>query len=139
MITWSEIEGNWNKIKGRIQERWGDVTDDELGKARGNVNQLVGAIQQKTGEAREAIEHFIEDVASGGSSMVGKAARTASHYAEQAAEAARRGYQQASGQISAGVEQAQETVRQRPVESLVVAFGAGMIVGVVTAIMMRTR
>jgi uncharacterized protein YjbJ (UPF0337 family) len=139
MVTWNEIEGSWNQIKGRIQERWSDLTDDELGTARGNVNQIVGTIQKKTGETREAVEKFIEELAANGQSIAGKAAQTASQYAEQATEAARRGYQQASQKVAAGVEHAQDTVRRRPVESLAVAFGAGMIVGVVTAIMMRSR
>ncbi len=139
MITWNEIEGRWKQIKGHIQERWSDLTDDELGKAHGNVNQIVGTIQRKTGETREAVENFIEELASNGQSVAGKAAETASHYAEQASEAARRGYQQATQKVTAGVEHAQETVRRRPVESLAVAFGAGMIVGVVAAIMLRSK
>ncbi|MEZ6051591.1 MAG: CsbD family protein [Planctomycetaceae bacterium] len=48
-----EIEGQWNQVKGQVQERWGELTDDDLYKARGSADQLVGVIQQKTGSLAE--------------------------------------------------------------------------------------
>jgi uncharacterized protein YjbJ (UPF0337 family) len=39
-----QIEGNWNEIKGKIKEKWGDLTDDDLDRIEGETDQLVGAI-----------------------------------------------------------------------------------------------
>ena len=46
------LEGNWNEIKGKLHERWGQLTNDDLQKARGNVDQLVGMIQEDRRGAR---------------------------------------------------------------------------------------
>ena len=49
------------------------------------------------------------------------------------------GYQQASKSVQDGFEQAERTVRQRPVESLAVAFGTGVITGLLVALVVRSR
>jgi len=51
-VNQQTLEGNWNEIKGKLHERWGQLTQDDLQRARGDVDQLVGLIQRKTGEAR---------------------------------------------------------------------------------------
>ncbi len=62
MATRTIIEGKWDEAKGRIRERWGDLTDDELEQARGNWEQLVGTIRQKTGESMNPVEDTLNDV-----------------------------------------------------------------------------
>jgi uncharacterized protein YjbJ (UPF0337 family) len=54
-------DGAWQRFRGRIRETWGDVTDDDLDKARGNWDQLVGTIKQKTGETADAIERRFDE------------------------------------------------------------------------------
>jgi len=146
MITRQELEGQWNQVKGKIQSRWGAVTDDELQRARGNANELVGVIQQRTGEARSAIEQFLDEAIHQGGSVAQQAmdsAReyvdTAREYVDQTAEAARRQYDEASEYVSAGVDQAQEMVRRNPMESIAVAFGAGLVAGIVTGLVLKSR
>ncbi|MFZ5509417.1 MAG: CsbD family protein, partial [Pseudomonadota bacterium] len=39
------IEGNWKQLKGKIKERWGELTDDELDQIEGRREQLAGKIQ----------------------------------------------------------------------------------------------
>jgi uncharacterized protein YjbJ (UPF0337 family) len=56
-----EMKGNWNITKGRLKQKWGNLTDDDLDVASGNVDELVGRIQKRTGERREAIERALED------------------------------------------------------------------------------
>jgi uncharacterized protein YjbJ (UPF0337 family) len=48
-------EGTFQRLRGKIRSTWGDITDDDMDKAGGNLDQLVGTIKQKTGEAEEAI------------------------------------------------------------------------------------
>ncbi|MCC1493865.1 CsbD family protein [Cognatishimia sp. F0-27] len=58
------IEGNWTQIKGRIQEAYGVLTDDEIEQAKGNREQLEGLMQEKLGkskdEARQALDSVLE-------------------------------------------------------------------------------
>jgi uncharacterized protein YjbJ (UPF0337 family) len=149
MISQQELTGGWTQLKGKIKERWGQLTDNDLSQAEGNVEQLVGMIQRKTGTARRDIEDFMERAVSDGSNMANRVASKAQEYAQQASDAVSKGYQQASEAVSQryedvaervheGYEQAEEMIRARPAESLTVAFGAGIITGILVALMMRS-
>jgi uncharacterized protein YjbJ (UPF0337 family) len=139
MITRQELEGQWNEVKGKIQKRWGDLTDDELQRVKGNASELVGVIQQRTGESRRAVEDFLNEAIHHGESMARQAMDTARDYADQAAVAARQKYDAAAAQFSTGMDQAQQMVRRNPMESVAVAFGAGLIAGVVAGVILKSR
>lgn len=47
------IEGNWKQLKGRMKEKWGNLTDDDLSVAEGNTTYLVGKVQERYGIARD--------------------------------------------------------------------------------------
>ncbi|MGA7615959.1 MAG: CsbD family protein [Thermoanaerobaculia bacterium] len=49
---WSEVEGNWNEFKGRMREKWGDLSDDELERMAGHRDRIVGTIQQRYGREK---------------------------------------------------------------------------------------
>lgn len=139
MITRQELEGQWNDVKGRVQKKWGQLTDDDLMQVKGDANQLVGVIQTKTGETRRAIESFLEEAIAGGSGKVKQVVESAREYAGQAGDAARRGYEQVASGVSSSMEQAQGMVRRSPGESVAVAFGTGLIVGVVAGLLLKSR
>ncbi len=48
-----QIKGNWNEIKGKVREQWGDLTDDDIDRIEGQTEQLVGAIQKRYGKSLE--------------------------------------------------------------------------------------
>jgi len=50
------IKGNWNQFKGKIKEKWGRLTDDDLDVAEGQRDQLIGKIQERYGIAKEEVE-----------------------------------------------------------------------------------
>ncbi|MDO8549688.1 MAG: CsbD family protein [Ignavibacteria bacterium] len=54
------IKGNWNEIKGKIKQQWGQLTDDDLKYQEGREDELLGRIQKRTGKTKEEIIHFIE-------------------------------------------------------------------------------
>ncbi len=54
------IKGKWHQIKGEIKRKWGQVTDDDLKEAEGNMEKLIGKIQERSGERREAIEKWLD-------------------------------------------------------------------------------
>lgn len=137
------LDGDWTEIKGRLRQKWGQLTEDDLPQVRGEWDQIIGIIQRKTGEAREAIERYVEQVSRSAASAVGKAADTAGEYAQHAAETvqqtARQTAKQAVDQVRAGYDGAERFVRERPKESLAVCFGVGVITGVVIALLLRIR
>ncbi|MGR3512028.1 MAG: CsbD family protein [Paracoccaceae bacterium] len=59
-----QMMGNWTEFKGKLREKYGDLTDDEVEQAKGNEEQLAGLIQQKYGktkeEAREELDHLMK-------------------------------------------------------------------------------
>lgn len=139
MVTKQELEGKWNEVKGRLQDRWGQLNDDELQRVRGNANELVGVIQQKTGESRNEIEDFLEELVAGGSSTLEAAKTAAQNYSQQAAEAIHEGYDQVAQSVAEGYTHVEDVVRRRPAESLAVAFGTGIITGVVLGLVLKSR
>lgn len=50
-----EAKGKWRRFTAGVKQEWGDLTDDEVMKAEGNMDELIGRIQEKYGESREAI------------------------------------------------------------------------------------
>ncbi|MCI0445741.1 CsbD family protein [bacterium] len=57
------MEGNWNIVKGKVKEKWGKLTDDDLDVIKGKRDQLIGSIQKRYGYAREQAEREADDFA----------------------------------------------------------------------------
>jgi uncharacterized protein YjbJ (UPF0337 family) len=136
-INQQTLEGNWNEIKGKLHEKWGQLSQDDLARAKGNVDQLVGVIQRKTGEARDRIEQYLSELTAGGAGVVSKAAETVRGYASQAAGSVHDYAGQATDYVRGGYAQTEKMVQQRPMESLLVGFGAGLVAGVIVGLTMR--
>ena len=49
---WDQVQGNWKQLKGKVREKWGLLTDDDLEHIGGHKDRLVGKIQEKYGEAK---------------------------------------------------------------------------------------
>ncbi len=58
-----ELQARWKELWDRIQERWGELTDEELQIVNGKYEQLVGLIQRKSGETREGVEKHLGEIA----------------------------------------------------------------------------
>jgi len=54
-----KIKGNWNELKGKLKERYAELTDDDLMYAEGQEDQLLGQIQKKTGAAKAELTKFL--------------------------------------------------------------------------------
>lgn len=138
-INAQELQGQWNKLRGQVKERWGQLTDDDLQIQGGNVDQLVGRIQQKTGEGREAIEKFLTDLTARGSSAIAQAAESASQYASQASDRLREHYGDIADQARQRYDSAQDMVRHNPTQSVAAAFGVGLVAGLIVGLALRSR
>lgn len=148
MFTTQELQGRLNEIKGKVKEKYGQLTDDDFTTSSGSVDQLIGRIQQKTGQARESIEAFFENLSKKDSPMqkaVGQAASYASQAAESVRETAatamensREGIDQIVAKSTEGFEEAQRMVQKHPKEALFVALGVGALVGLVIGLAGRS-
>lgn len=139
MANTQTLEGNWNKIKGKLRQRWGQLSDYDLQDFHGDMDELVGIIQSKTGEGRQAVEEFLEEVSKNVSSATSVASDTIREYAQSAATSMQEKAKQASDQMRAGYINMERFVRDRPGQSLLVGFGFGLIIGVSLAALMRSR
>jgi len=53
------LKGNWNVVKGKLKQKYGELTDDDLTYVEGKEDELFGRIQKKLGKSREEIEQEI--------------------------------------------------------------------------------
>ncbi|HSM79515.1 MAG TPA: CsbD family protein [Bryobacteraceae bacterium] len=56
-----QLEGNWKEMKGKVKEKWGKLTDDDLTTINGKKDQLVGHIQKHYGIAKEEAEKQVKE------------------------------------------------------------------------------
>jgi uncharacterized protein YjbJ (UPF0337 family) len=54
-----KIRGNWNELKGKLKEKYAELTDDDLVYVEGQEDQLLGKIQKKTGAAKAELTEFL--------------------------------------------------------------------------------
>ncbi len=55
-------KGTWNEIKGKLKQKYGDLTDDDLTFAEGKEDELYGRLQKKLGKTKEEIRDEIERI-----------------------------------------------------------------------------
>ena len=57
-----KIRGNWNQLKGKLKEKYGQLTDDDLAYQEGKEDQLIGRLQEKLGMAKEDVKKMINNL-----------------------------------------------------------------------------
>ncbi len=55
------IQGKWLEVKGKVHERWGKLTDDDLAMIEGRRERLGALLQQRYGFARKEAEKELKD------------------------------------------------------------------------------
>ncbi len=133
-----QAKGGWNELTGAVKEKYGQITNDDITAANGNVQALVGTIQRKTGEAKDKIEAFIKDFNSGASDYANRIYEQAADYASHASDELRHQYDRASAAFTDGMDYTRETVQRRPLESVLTAFGIGLAAGLLAAMSMSS-
>ena len=56
------IKGDWKQLSGKIKQKWGQLTDDDLKQAEGNQEHLLGKLQEKYGLAKEKAQQQLKDL-----------------------------------------------------------------------------
>jgi uncharacterized protein YjbJ (UPF0337 family) len=65
VMNWDQFEGKWKQMKGRVKEKWGQLTDDELDQIGGKRDRLAGLLQEKYGIAKDEAERELESFRQG--------------------------------------------------------------------------
>jgi len=55
------IKGNWNELKGKLKQKYAQLSDDDLIYVEGKEDEMVGRLQKKLGKSKEEIEAFFND------------------------------------------------------------------------------
>jgi uncharacterized protein YjbJ (UPF0337 family) len=61
VMDWNQLEGNWKQWKGKVKEKWGNLTDDDLSKITGKREQLEGMLQERYGKGKDMIRKDVDD------------------------------------------------------------------------------
>jgi uncharacterized protein YjbJ (UPF0337 family) len=59
-MNWDTVEGQWKQIKGKAQQKWGKLTDDDWDMIAGKRDELIGRIQERYGRNREEAEREVD-------------------------------------------------------------------------------
>jgi uncharacterized protein YjbJ (UPF0337 family) len=60
-----KFKGNWNQIKGKLKQEYGQLTDDDLSYQEGKEDELYGRLQEKLGKSKDEVKRFIDNIGSG--------------------------------------------------------------------------
>ena len=55
------LKGNWNITKGKLKQKYAQLTDDDLNYVEGKEDELIGRLQKRTGESRETLERYLKE------------------------------------------------------------------------------
>ncbi|HEU0208029.1 MAG TPA: CsbD family protein [Candidatus Udaeobacter sp.] len=57
-----QMKGNWNQIKGKLKQKYGQLTDQDLTFAEGKDDELWGRLQEKLGKTKDQLRAEIEQM-----------------------------------------------------------------------------
>ena len=60
MTTKLQVKGRWNEVKGKLKQKYGQLTDDDLSFTEGKEDELLGRLQQRLGKSKEDLRAEIE-------------------------------------------------------------------------------
>lgn len=63
MNDWKlKLKGNWNELKGKMKQAYGDLTDDDMKYEEGKDDEFLGKLQKKMGKTKEEVVKWIQDL-----------------------------------------------------------------------------
>jgi uncharacterized protein YjbJ (UPF0337 family) len=60
-MDWNRVQGNWKQLRGKVKEKWGKLTDDQLDVIAGRREQLLGRIQEQYGITKDEAERQMRE------------------------------------------------------------------------------
>jgi uncharacterized protein YjbJ (UPF0337 family) len=56
------IKGNWNELKGKLKQKYGNLTDDDLMYSEGREDEMLGKLQKKLGKSKDEISRLLAEL-----------------------------------------------------------------------------
>jgi uncharacterized protein YjbJ (UPF0337 family) len=136
------FDGSWNRIKGKLKQKYAQLTDDDLLFAEGKGQELLGRLQAKLGLSEPAVVgllHELKDSAEAlGETVREKVSEAATHVGEVMSDAKAKFVEGAgaacddvSKRAHSLAEKAQHYVAREPVKALLTALAVGFVAGMV--------
>ena len=57
-----QMKGSWNEVKGKLKQKYGQLTDDDLAFAEGKDDELLGRLQKRVGRTKDQLRAEIEEM-----------------------------------------------------------------------------
>ncbi|MEX0721629.1 MAG: CsbD family protein [Balneolaceae bacterium] len=57
-----QVKGNWNEVKGKLKQKYSELSDDDLKYAEGKEEEMLGRLQQKLGKSKDEIRKEINEL-----------------------------------------------------------------------------
>jgi uncharacterized protein YjbJ (UPF0337 family) len=57
-----QLKGSWNEVKGKLKQKYGQLTDDDLAFAEGKEDELLGRLQKRLGRTKDELRAEIADI-----------------------------------------------------------------------------
>ena len=57
-----QMKGNWNELKGKLKQKYADLTDDDLTYAEGKEDEMLGKLQKKLGKTEQELGEILSDL-----------------------------------------------------------------------------
>jgi len=62
------FQGKWKQMRGQIQQKWGDLTDNDLDRIKGTRTEFEGLLQEKYGYTKERASTEVDSFLNAGES-----------------------------------------------------------------------
>ena len=109
-----QLQGQWGQLKGKVQEKWGKLTEEDLTECKGKGEQLIAKLVVRYGITKEEAEKKL-DAFLGNFDAAGKEVQSVLH------------------NIASVVEDCQTFAKDKPVLALTLVMGVGMLIGLAMA------
>lgn len=57
-----KIKGNWNEAKGKLKQKFAQLTDDDVMYEKGKEDELYGRLQKRLGKSREEVNRILDEL-----------------------------------------------------------------------------
>ncbi len=60
-MNWDDVKGKWKQVSGSAKSKWGELTDDDMQQIDGEREKMVGKIQERYGIGKDEAEKQVDD------------------------------------------------------------------------------
>lgn len=131
-----QFERRWRAIRPRVQQRWQELSPNDLDSVQGDMQRLVALLHQRTSDQRGHIEAEIEAILSTSAGMSGDAERLQSTGETTPRTSIQQRMESVQNKLSERVAGLSQNVAGAPQKSLMAGFGVGAVVGFLAGLSM---